>query len=55
MAEIIFHRCLEALTELQHAWPLALRWHEALQKAGASSNDLNIQAQHRKIYVRIIA
>jgi len=38
-AKQIFVRCLEALTELQHAWPMALRWEEALRKLAAPINN----------------
>ena len=38
-AKLIYQRCLEALTDLQHAWPMALRWHEALRKAAVQSEE----------------
>ncbi|KAH7308745.1 hypothetical protein BKA65DRAFT_559625 [Rhexocercosporidium sp. MPI-PUGE-AT-0058] len=38
-AKLIYQRCLDALTDLQYAWPMALRWHEALRKAGVQNEE----------------
>ncbi|KAG4433496.1 hypothetical protein IFR05_011034 [Cadophora sp. M221] len=38
-AKLIYQRCLDALTDLQHAWPMALRWHEALRKAAVQNEE----------------
>ncbi|KAH7409581.1 hypothetical protein BKA64DRAFT_571596 [Cadophora sp. MPI-SDFR-AT-0126] len=38
-AKLIYQRCLDALTELQHAWPMALRWQEALCKAAVQNEE----------------
>lgn len=48
-AEKIFERCLEALTEIQDAWPMASRWQEALRKLALPINSTTASTEQTNI------
>lgn len=47
-AETILHSSLNALTKLQYAWPMAIKWQQALHKVAASQSETHFPSRRAK-------